>query len=128
MLGFIWRKTVIKNIKIKRPQNIMMSLVFIKIIIRSMIQKFHIIYCDESAIQNINNHLKIWKSPDEDFYSNITDKKKYDLIMSISTKGIIHYHINSENTKTNNFISYMKELIEIINKKNMIPFLIVLII
>ena len=46
--------------------------------------------------------------------------------MSISTKGIIHYHINSENTKTNNFISYMKELIEIINKKNMKPFLIVL--
>jgi len=126
ILGFKWKRTVIKNKKIKRPQNIMMSLVFIKIIIRSMMQKFHIIYCDESAIQSVNNHLKVWKSPEEDFYANIAPKKKYNLIMSISTKGIIHYVINSENTTTNKFSQYMKELVEAINKKNMKPYLIVL--
>ena len=46
--------------------------------------------------------------------------------MSISAAGIIHYHINNENTTTNKFLEYMKELVEIINKKNIRPYLIVL--
>ena len=124
--GFKWKKTVIKNSKTKRPQNIMMSLVFIKIILRSMVQQFNIIYCDESAIQSVNNHLKIWKSPEEEFYAPIAHKTKYNLIMSISAAGIIHYNINIENTTTNKFLEYMKELVEIINKKNIRPYLIVL--
>ena len=66
-LGLRWRKTAIKNSKIKRKENIMMSLTFIKIVVRSMIQNFNIIYCDESCIQTINNHLKIWKTPNDDF-------------------------------------------------------------
>lgn len=74
-LGLRWRKTAIKNSKIKRKENIMMSLTFIKIVVRSMIQNFNIIYCDESCIQTINNHLKIWKTPNDDFSSDISSKK-----------------------------------------------------
>jgi len=125
-LGLRWRKTIIKNNKINRIENIIMSLTFIKIMARSIAQKFNIIYCDESSIQTINNHLKIWKSPNDDFYANISNKKKFNLIMACSKEGIIHYNINNENTTNQTFLKYMKELLEILTKKNMKPFLIVL--
>ena len=125
-LGLRWRKTIIKNNKINRIENIIMSLTFIKIMARSIVQKFNIIYCDESSIQTVNNHLKIWKSPNDDFYANISNKKKFNLIMVCSKEGIIHYNINNENTTNQTFLQYMKELLEVLTKKNMKPFLIVL--
>lgn len=125
-LGLRWRKTVIKNNKMNRIENIMASLTFIKIITRSIVQKFNIIYCDESCIQTLNNHLKIWKSPNDDFYADISSKKKFNLIMACSMEGIVHYNINKENTTDKTFLQYMKELLDVLNKKNMKPFIIVL--
>ena len=125
-LGLRWRKTSIKNSKIKRKENIMMSLTFIKIVVRSMIQNFNIIYCDESCIQTINNHLKIWKAPNDDFSADISSKKRFNLIMACNKNGIVHYIIDTQNTTKKSFLEYMKELLDVINKKNIKPYLIVL--
>jgi transposase len=125
-LGLRWRKTAIKNSKIKRKENIMMSLTFIKIVVRSMIQNFNIIYCDESCIQTINNHPKIWKAPNDDFSADISSKKRFNLIMACNKNGVVHYIIDTQNTTKKSFLEYMKELLDVINKKNIKPYLIVL--
>ena len=50
-------------------------LTFLKIFARCMEQKFKIIYVEESALQTINNHLKIRLEDKEDFYAKIGEKK-----------------------------------------------------
>ena len=50
---------------------------FLKIVTRCIYQKFSIIYCDESSLQTLNNHLKIWTDTKEDFTSKHTPKKDF---------------------------------------------------
>ena len=125
-LGFKWKKTSIKNNKINRTMNIFMMLTFIKIIIRCFYQKFKVIYVDESCIQTINNNLKVWKKDDENFYSKVLPRKRYNLLMAVGEESVIHFKINKENTNITTFCQYMEELVSIIKEKNIFPYVIVL--
>ena len=126
VLGLRWRKSVIKTNKIKRKANIIMSLTFIKIITSSLSLKFNIIYCDETILQTINNHLKIWRGQKENFICKIAERKKLNLLMAITQEGLVHFKINKENTNTNTFLEYIKELFSVINERNMKPYILVL--
>jgi len=125
-LGFKWKKTSIKNNKINRTMNIFMMLTFIKIIARCFYQKFKVIYVDESSIQTINNNLKVWKRDEENFYSKVLPRKRYNLLMAIGEESVVYFKINKENTNITTFYQYMKDMVSIIKERNIYPYVIVL--
>lgn len=126
ILGLRWLKTTIKTKKIKNKRNMIIMIAFIKILIKCLILKFNIIFCDESCIQTINNHLKIWRKEDENLIVDIAPKRKFNLLMAVYEKGVLHFKINKDNTNENNFLEYMQDLIKTIKEKKLFPYVIVL--
>lgn len=125
-LGLRYRKTTIKTSKINTNKNILISLSFIKIIARAMIQNFSIIYCDETSIQTVNSNLKIWRKENEIITSDFARKARFNLILSVNEKGVLYYEINKENTNENIFLTYMDSLFKKIKEKIIGPYLIVM--
>ena len=126
VLGLRWRKTTIKTKKVKNIKNVISMMTFIKIIIKCLTLNFNVIYCDESCIQTINNHLKIWRKKEENFIVDISPKKKFNLLMAIFQKGVLHFKLNKDSTNENNFLEYMKELINVIKEKKIFPYVLIL--
>ena len=118
ILGLRFLKTTIKNNKINNNKNILISLCFIKIIIKCLKLNFHLIYVDESIIQANNNNHKIWRKENEEITYNIKSTKRKNLIAAVDFDSVLYYKINDENTDEKQFLLFMKELKEIIDKKN----------
>lgn len=125
-LGLRYRKTTIKTNKINMNKNILISLSFIKIIARAMIQNFSIIFCDETSIQTFNSNLKIWRKENEIITAEFPKKERYNLILSVYEKGVLYHQINKDNTNENTFLNYMINLIMKIKEKINGPYLIVM--
>ena len=106
--------------------NILNSFAFIKIISRCIKFGFIIIYCDESYIQTQCNSMKVWRKSDEDIYENIGKKEKTNLILAVNEDGVIYYEINKDNTKEDNFLSFMEKLMIKIKEKKIEHFVIIL--
>ena len=80
-------------------------------------QNISIIYVDETSIMNINNNLRTWIIPGNELFCNIEPRKRYNLVMGINEKGIIHYEIHSRNIDENIFLKFIENLkAEIIKK------------
>lgn len=112
-LGYCYRKTTVKNGKIKGNENILISYSFIKIISKCIFLGFKIIYVDESTISNKNNNYFCWRKKDEEILFNFNDCKRASIIMAVDENDVIFYQINKENTSSEKFLEFMKEL----NKK-----------
>jgi len=125
-LGYKYIKSTIKTDLILNNNSILISFSFIKIIARCIKLGFSIIYCDESYLQTQSNTMKVWKKSDEDIYENLGKKEKTNLILAVNEDGVIHYEINKENTKEDNFLSYMENLLKKIKEKNIKHFVIIL--
>ena len=74
-LGLKYLKSTIKTKKILEKKNIINSLAFLKVIIKCLKLKFHIIFLDESSIQNDNNNYYSWRFPNEELFGEIGSKK-----------------------------------------------------
>ena len=116
-LGLKFLKTTIKNNKINCNKNILISLCFIKIIVKCLKQKFHLIFVDESIIQPNNNNFKIWRWKNETITYNLGSRKRKNLLAAVDLDSVIYYKINDENTDEKQFLLYMQELKTIIEKK-----------
>lgn len=125
-LGLSWIKKTIKTNKINGPKNVLMMMTFIKIIIRCFIQKFSVIYVDESSIQTYNNHLKIWSNEKENFTAALAPKKRFNLIMGVNEKGVLFFKINKENTNNKIFLEFMEGLYKKIKENKIDRYAIVL--
>lgn len=125
-LGFKYIKTTIKTDKILEGKNLLLTFAFVKIIARCISQKFNLIYVDESAIQNTNNNFYCWRKSDEDIYAELGPKKRLNLLMAINQDSILHYEFNFETTDEDIFYKFMKNLIEIISKKNLNPCVVIM--
>ena len=112
-LGYSYRKTTVKNGKINDNENILISCSFIKIISKCIFLGFKIIYVDESTISNKNNNYFCWRKKDEEILFNFNDCKRASIIMAVDENDVIFYQINKENTSSEKFLEFMKEL----NKK-----------
>jgi len=121
-----YRKTTIKTNRILTDKNTLISLFFIKVVVRALKQGFNIIYCDESSLQSMNSNIKIWRKEDETFTSKLPKKEKFNLILAVYEKGVVYYEINKANTDEETFLNYMDNLKKEIEKKNIWPYLIVL--
>lgn len=116
-LGLHFIKTTIKNQKINNNKNILISLCFIKILIKCLKLNFHLIFVDESIIQANNNNYKIWRKKNEEISYNLKGKQRKNLIAAIDFDSLLYYKINNENTDENQFLFFIKELKNIIDKK-----------
>ena len=67
-----------------------MTLTFLKIVTRCIYLKFNIICCEESSFQAFNNLLKIWTDIKEDITSKLAPKRRFNLLMDIGEKEIVH--------------------------------------
>ena len=75
-LNYRFLKTVNKNDKINENKNIIISLCFIKLIIKLLKLNLKLIYVDETMIQSNNNNYKTWKSKDQGIFYNLKGTKK----------------------------------------------------
>lgn len=125
-LNYRFLKSTIKNSKINNNRNILVSLCFIKIIIKCLKLNYKLIFVDESSIQCNNNNFKTWRKPDQTIYYNIGSTKKKNLIATVDENSIIHYMINDENTNENCFLKFMDELKNKIIEKNITQYVIIL--
>lgn len=125
-LGFKYLKTHPKTNKILQKKNILLSLAFVKIIARCIKLNFHILYCDESFLQNRNNNYYCWRKPEENIFGLIGKRERLNLIMAIDENSVVYYEINSESTTEDKFYNFIQKLICEITSKKLYPCVLVL--
>ena len=86
-----------KEIHMACFRNLLVSLCFIKIIIKCLKLNYKLIFLDEKCIQCNNNSFKMWRKKDESIYYNIKITKN-NLIAQVDEKSLILYSINEVNT------------------------------
>lgn len=126
ILGYKFLRTAPKPSCINDSENILISLTFIKIIVRCIILGFNILFCDETGITNKNNNYNIWRKKEENVYQNCNFFKRKNLIMTISNEEVIYYEISDESTDSTVFLNYMKNLKNIIEQKDINNYVIVM--
>lgn len=125
-LGYRYLKTMPKSSSINNNEHILISLTFIKIIVRSIILNYNILFCDETGLLNKNNNFRSWRKNDEEIYQKTDSFKRKNLIMTVSKDDVIYYEILNESTDTNTFLNYMKNLKKSIDKKGLKNYVIVM--
>ena len=125
-LNMRYRKTTIKNSKVQNNRNILMSLCFIKIIVKCIKLNYRIIFVDESSIQTNNNNFRTWRLSDEKVYFNLINTKKKNLLAAVDNNKVIYYIINDENTSETIFLDFMKKLKEKLDEEKVTKYVIVL--
>lgn len=125
-MGFKYLKTKPKTNKILEMKNILISFAFIKVISRCIKLKFHIIYCDESFLQNKNNNYYCWRKKDDQIFGDLGTRQRLNLLMAVNEDSIVYYEINYESTNEDRFFKFTEKLISEINSKNLFPCVLVL--
>jgi len=124
-LNLRFRKTTIKNSKVNNERNILISLCFIKILVKCLKLNYKIIYIDETSIQSNNNNFKTWRLSDETIFYNLTSSRKQNLIAAIDEQQVLYYNITEQNTSENTFLDFMEKLLEKIKEKNIGKYVII---
>ena len=111
-LHYSYRKTTIKTNKIISKDYIKYSLFFLKIFIRAIQIGLNPIFVDESGFYTKNENFYTWRKAENEVFHRIDDSKKINLLMGVSFKNIIKYEIINKYTNSDNFLEFMKELID----------------
>lgn len=125
-LNLRYLKTVTKTNILNSNSSKVRSFFFIKAIIRALELNLKIIFLDESNFQLENNHLKIWRKKNELSYFKIGKKGRKNIIIAISNEELLLYKINEGTNTSNTFLEFMKNLLKIINEKNIADSLIIM--
>ena len=116
-LKYKFRKTMAKNIDLNNIEYKIMSFIFIKIIIKAMMDNYNFIFIDESNFLLVNNHYRTWINEKESLHFGPKKKGKTNIIMAVSVNRIINYKFIDENINKNNFELFMKETISLLNQE-----------
>ena len=111
-LGLKYLKTTFKNNYLNREPGILDCLCFIKIIQKCMKLGFRLIFLDESKIETTNNHYRCWRYKNETIYFGNKKNEKSNLLLAIEEDKVIHYSLTQENTNSEIFLEFMKELVK----------------
>ena len=121
-LNYHFRKTVFKNPKLSDKNHILMSLLFIKAIIRSIRLKLNIIFIDETGFCLNNTNGKVWRKNKEEILRGpkTNSKNRINLILGINTKEIVYgEYYNNDTISSNEFLGYLEELTTKIDDKTL---------
>ncbi len=124
-LGYRYRKTTLKNKKIGCKNNILSSFLFIKVIVRSMMQNLEIIYIDESGVKIDNKHFRTWINKGYNFGLTSGETGKTNLLMAVSKEKVVYYEMNRENINGNVFLNFINKLYDRVDsfKRNKLLFI-----
>lgn len=118
-LGLRYLKTIPKNNFLQREQGILDCLCYIKTFIKCVKLGFQPLFLDESKIEIMNNHYRCWREKSETIYFGDAIKNKKNLILAVGQDEAIHYKLTEENTNTEVFLQFLKELkVQMDKKKN----------
>lgn len=115
-LKYKFRRTLIKNIDLNKTKYKIMSFIFIKIIIRAMLNNFNFIFIDESNFLLVNNHFRTWVKEKENLHYGPKKKDKINIILAVSVREVVNYKLIKDNINKNNFEDFMKETIELLSE------------
>ena len=115
-LGYHYLKTCKKSNFLKTDLGIFSCLTFIKIIYKSLVNGFDLIFVDESTVRLNNSSFKCWRHYSEQIYFGKNNSGKINLILSVTKNEIFHYQLIEENTNSTIFLNFMKSLNDKIKK------------
>ena len=121
-LNLHYRKTILKNPRLEEESYTLMTFSFLKVISRSLKLGFDLVFLDKTDFSWNNINLKIWRK-DEDIVlggCKMNGKKRINLIMALNKKDILYgqYYID-DTISTNEFVDFLSELINRIDKKEL---------
>ena len=125
-LGYHYLRTTIKTNFLNKDDGILYCFCFIKIITRALKLGFTPIFVDESKIELINNHSKIWRLKTEQIYYGNSSKQKRNLLLAVGTNKILKYEITEENTTAKVFLEFLNGLLEVLCQEKSERYLIIL--
>ena len=73
---------------------------------------FRLIFLDESKKETTNNHYRCWRYKNEAIYFGNKKNEKNSLLLAKGVDKVIHYSLTQENTNSEIFLEFMKELIK----------------
>lgn len=111
-LNYHYLKTCCKSNFLKNESGVLFCFGFIKSFVRALKSGFEPIFIDESKIELVNNHFKCWRMVNETIHFGNTSKIKNNLLLAVGKDFVSHYSITTENTNSNNFLIFLKELSE----------------
>jgi transposase len=115
-----FRKTILKNPKLCQENYLIMEYCFLIGIIKAIENKLNLIFLDESGFKINGNNLYMWVKDKDSIYGGAKKdiKKRINLILGINKSEIIlgHYY-NNETIGSNEFLIFIKEIIQIIGKE-----------
>ena len=118
-LNFSYLKTAIKNKDLTTKNYIAMSFFFLKIILRGIKLGITFIFIDESGFCTNAPNFRTWRSKNSDFYYNIKNQGKTNLIMGVDMDEIIHYEIIDQNIDSITFLNFMKTLVSKLDEERL---------
>ena len=115
-----YRKTVLKNPKLKEDNYIIMTFLFIKYLVDCLKNKLNLIFLDETGFSLDNPNLRMWRKDNEQIYGGpkIYGKERINLILAMNKTEIIYgeyYH--NETVATKEFKEFLMELVKRIDKE-----------
>ena len=112
VLSYRFRKISVKTNKLEKKEYIKFSFFFIKIFMKSLKMGFCPIFIDECGFSTINNNFRNWVNNENQYNAKLTHKNtRLNLIMAVSNNKIEYYKISENNTNSELFLGFMKELI-----------------
>lgn len=105
-------RTSLKNPKLEEYNYVFMSFSFLRIILRSIILKFNIIFVDETGFLLQNNKYYSWREAKEQIYAGPKNKNKdrLNLILAVSNKNVIHKKFLNGSVNSDIFLDFLKEM------------------
>lgn len=112
-LGYHFRKTSVKNPKLKENEYIFMGIIFLNIIARAIQIKLNLVFIDEVGFNFYNKNFYTWKKDREIIYGGPKNnrKGKFNAIIAINEEKVLLYDLSSETINSKDFINFMDELI-----------------
>lgn len=114
--GLHFLKTTIKNKSLNDEIGIISCLCFIKIFVKCLKFEFTPIFIDESKIELSNNHYSCWRFKNEEINFGNSQKLKSNLLLAVGPNQIYHFEIKNENSTSDDFLNFLKDLREKLKK------------
>ena len=112
-LKYHYRRTNVKNPKIKEIQSKIMSLIFLNIIIRALQLDLNIIYLDEVGFSLENSNYFTWKKEGDIIVGGAKNytKSRVNALIAINEEKILLSKITTDNINSKTFKKFLKEII-----------------
>lgn len=109
-LGLHCLKTCKQSNFLNTDEGIFACFSFIKILIKSLILGFELIYVDESTFKLNKSNFKCWRKYDEQIFFGKNNKEKINLILVVIKDEIFHFGIKNENINASIYFRFYERI------------------